>query len=205
MLKSLQVLRIHLLELEKVNELCKDFCTRYISCLRGKLNSENIMRTLNINQSPPMSPVSPIAPNPTASSSSQLSQTDLVSHLQSQVDPIASGSNADGGLLTTFQQEKSDGFSTLKSVSSDDSTSNEGNLDNRGHCMDTPTMSLNDLTCGFLSKKGKSSKRGVLPKQATNVLKAWLFQHLVVSDYGYFFSFVLEKPGKLYKSHFVIL
>ena len=56
MLKALQVLTIHLLELEKVNELCKDFCTRYISCLKGKLNSENIMRTLDIHNTPPASP-----------------------------------------------------------------------------------------------------------------------------------------------------
>ena len=33
---------------------------------------------------------------------------------------------------------------------------------------------------GFLTKKNKGGKRGTLPKQATNVLKAWLFQHLVV-------------------------
>lgn len=31
MIKAIQVLRIHLLELEKVSELCKDFCHRYIS------------------------------------------------------------------------------------------------------------------------------------------------------------------------------
>ena len=30
----MQVLRIHLLELEKVQELCKDFCNRYITCLK---------------------------------------------------------------------------------------------------------------------------------------------------------------------------
>lgn len=45
MLKALQVLRIHLLELEKVQELCRDFCKRYIACLRGKLHSENLLRT----------------------------------------------------------------------------------------------------------------------------------------------------------------
>ena len=45
MLKALQVLRIHLLELEKVQELCRDFCRRYIACLRGKLHSENLLRT----------------------------------------------------------------------------------------------------------------------------------------------------------------
>jgi len=45
MLKALQVLRIHLLELEKVQELCRDFCCRYIACLRSKLHSENLLRT----------------------------------------------------------------------------------------------------------------------------------------------------------------
>ena len=43
MVKAIQVLRIHLLELEKVNDLCKDFCQRYISCLKGKLQSENLL------------------------------------------------------------------------------------------------------------------------------------------------------------------
>ena len=43
-MKSIQVLRIHLLELGKVNELCKDFCQRYISCLKVKLNSDNIFK-----------------------------------------------------------------------------------------------------------------------------------------------------------------
>ena len=34
-----------MLELEKVQELCRDFCKRYIACLRGKLHSENLLRT----------------------------------------------------------------------------------------------------------------------------------------------------------------
>ncbi len=38
----MQVLRIHLLELEKVNDLCRDFCQRYIACLQVKLNPNNI-------------------------------------------------------------------------------------------------------------------------------------------------------------------
>ena len=29
----------------------------------------------------------------------------------------------------------------------------------------------------------KKSKRGVLPKHATQVMKSWLFQHIVVSNY----------------------
>lgn len=43
MVKAIQVLRIHLLELEKVSDLCKDFCSRYISCLRSKMNSETLL------------------------------------------------------------------------------------------------------------------------------------------------------------------
>ena len=44
MIRAIQVLRIHLLELEKVQELCKDFCNRYITCLKGKMQSENLLR-----------------------------------------------------------------------------------------------------------------------------------------------------------------
>lgn len=44
-LKAIQVFRIHLLELEKVNELCKDFCQRYIACLKGKMQSDNLLRS----------------------------------------------------------------------------------------------------------------------------------------------------------------
>jgi len=43
MIKAIQILWIHLLELEKVNDLCKDFCTRYISCLRTKLQNEQLL------------------------------------------------------------------------------------------------------------------------------------------------------------------
>jgi hypothetical protein len=39
---AMQVLRVHLLELDKVNDLCRDFCQRYIACLKVKLNANNI-------------------------------------------------------------------------------------------------------------------------------------------------------------------
>ena len=45
MILALQVLRIHLLELEKVQELSKDFCNRYICALKGKMQSENLIRS----------------------------------------------------------------------------------------------------------------------------------------------------------------
>ena len=54
MVKAIQVLRIHLLELEKVNERCKDFCSRYIACLKTKMNSETLL------SGEPGSPYSPV-------------------------------------------------------------------------------------------------------------------------------------------------
>ena len=47
MIISIQVLRIHLLELEKVQELCKDFCNRYITCLKvGGVNTSASKRSI---------------------------------------------------------------------------------------------------------------------------------------------------------------
>ena len=40
MIQAIQVLRFHLLELEKVHELCDDFCDRYIDRLKGKMPNE---------------------------------------------------------------------------------------------------------------------------------------------------------------------
>ena len=42
MVKAIQVLRIHLIELRKVNELCRDFCSRYINCLKTKIQSDSM-------------------------------------------------------------------------------------------------------------------------------------------------------------------
>ncbi|VUZ39246.1 unnamed protein product, partial [Hymenolepis diminuta] len=36
MIQAIHVLRFHLLEIEKVHELCDNFCTRYIACLKSK-------------------------------------------------------------------------------------------------------------------------------------------------------------------------
>ncbi|XP_074018492.1 homeobox protein PKNOX2 isoform X3 [Numenius arquata] len=103
MVKAIQVLRIHLLELEKVNELCKDFCNRYITCLKTKMHSDNLLRN-DLG--------GPYSPNPSSIS------------LHPQV-----------------------------------------NLD------------LSSLLDGE-DKKSKN-KRGVLPKHATNIMRSWLFQHLM--------------------------
>ena len=45
MLQATQVLRIHLLELEKVNDLCKDFCARYCANLKHNFRTELLPQT----------------------------------------------------------------------------------------------------------------------------------------------------------------
>ncbi|UJR25146.1 hypothetical protein I4U23_006505 [Adineta vaga] len=53
MIQSIQVLRFHLLELEKVHELCDNFTHRYITCLKGKLPMDLVIdeRDSNVSSS----------------------------------------------------------------------------------------------------------------------------------------------------------
>ncbi|KAH0631531.1 hypothetical protein JD844_005896 [Phrynosoma platyrhinos] len=95
MIQAIQVLRFHLLELEKVHDLCDNFCHRYITCLKGKM---------------------PI---------------DLV------IDDRDGGSKSD---LEDFG-----------------GTGDDDDLDR---------------------DKKRNKKRGIFPKVATNIMRAWLFQHL---------------------------
>lgn len=51
---------------------------------------------------------------------------------------------------------------------------------------DSEIDSINDdLSSNMSNNSGsKRQKRGILPKQATSVMRAWLFQHLVVRSYS---------------------
>ncbi|KAF2982116.1 hypothetical protein EK904_008666 [Melospiza melodia maxima] len=122
MVKAIQVLRIHLLELEKVNELCKDFCNRYITCLKTKMHSDNLLRN-DLG--------GPYSPNPSS----------ISLHPQGQV----------------LAQAITPGALQIPNA--------QVNLD------------LTSLLDGE-DKKSKN-KRGVLPKHATNIMRSWLFQHLM--------------------------
>ncbi|PKK17978.1 PBX/knotted 1 homeobox 2 [Columba livia] len=127
MVKAIQVLRIHLLELEKVNELCKDFCNRYITCLKTKMHSDNLLRN-DLG--------GPYSPNP---SSISLHPQMVTSQGQVLAQAIAPGA------------------------------------------LQIPSAQVNlDLTSLLDGEDKKSkNKRGVLPKHATNIMRSWLFQHLM--------------------------
>lgn len=60
--------------------------------------------------------------------------------------------------------------------------------------------STDDQESGGESVSGTSArrqKRGVLPKQATSVMRAWLFQHLVVREINYIYHNFFIKCSKI--------
>ncbi|XP_032456380.1 homeobox protein PKNOX1 isoform X5 [Nasonia vitripennis] len=250
MIKAIQVLRIHLLELEKVQELCKDFCNRYITCLKGKMQSENLLRSdyshhgaggghdgmapsSGSNGSSPLQVLSstgndvesganglrvsgrPEVPSENGSSGSRhqllgdLQQLQQQQHQQQCNRPSSarSSSSSGGGSAASLQPHNK-----RKRTYSDDpedrpsppSVHGSTPLSQIGAHAPVNDMYLGqDITvagspssmqseddeeaCGVAAAAGVGSlsgrktkpKRGVLPKQATNIMRAWLFQHLV--------------------------
>ncbi|KAI1240404.1 hypothetical protein IHE44_0008826 [Lamprotornis superbus] len=153
MIQAIQVLRFHLLELEKVHELCDNFCHRYISCLKGKMpidlviddreggsksDSEDITRSANL--------------------------TDQPSWNRDHDDTASTRSGGTPG--------PSSGGHT--SHSGDNSSEQGDGLDNS-----VASPSTGDDDDPDKDKK-RHKKRGIFPKVATNIMRAWLFQHLTM-------------------------
>ncbi|XP_037086049.1 homeobox protein PKNOX2-like [Pollicipes pollicipes] len=155
MIKAIQVLRIHLLELEKVQELCKDFCNRYITCLKGKMQSENLLRS-DYYDSPVSSPGSHHSINGAAEQ--------LVHHqaVRDRGQVLVLGRAQTGSPEETGSARRppaaavSPGLPGCTGIRSPSSPSTDDDSD----------------------PGGRKQKRGVLPKHSTDVLKSWLFQHM---------------------------
>ncbi|XP_053311416.1 homeobox protein PKNOX1 isoform X1 [Spea bombifrons] len=198
MVKAIQVLRIHLLELEKVNELCKDFCSRYISCLKTKMNSETL---LSGEPSGAYSPVqsglggalsspgimvpatalqqgnvavatvsgmgsSPCPPKPVT----QLSLSSCIRRVLSQFLTLSPLSLVLGG--TVYQPVTvvtPQGQVVAQALS-------PGTI--RIQNSQLQLQLSQDLGLLHSDDGSGKNKRGVLPKQATNVMRSWLFQHI---------------------------
>ncbi|XP_023206485.1 homeobox protein meis3 [Xiphophorus maculatus] len=151
MIQAIQVLRFHLLELEKVHDLCDNFCHRYITCLKGKM------------------------------------PTDLV------LDEREGGSKSDmedfGGSCTSLSEQNASwlrepdecattplgtpGTCGLPSHSTGDNCSDAGDGLDGG--VASPSTGEEDESD---RDRRNNKKRGIFPKVATNIMRAWLFQHL---------------------------
>uniref|UniRef100_A0A915C6N1 Homeobox protein unc-62 n=2 Tax=Ascarididae TaxID=6250 RepID=A0A915C6N1_PARUN len=81
MLQAIQVLRFHLLELEKVHELCDNFCHRYVTCLKGKMPMD-IVGDERASSSQPS-----VSPSTTAPSTSPSMGTPMSSQYPAPYEP----------------------------------------------------------------------------------------------------------------------
>ncbi|XP_041924684.1 homeobox protein PKNOX2-like [Alosa sapidissima] len=165
--KAIQVLRIHLMELEKVRELCKDFCQRYITCLQTQMHSDNLLRS--DLPDPDREPGLYSAPQ-----SSFRLQQDLLrsstptspSTISNPISPSCLGSlqQADVTMTTVSPPARAGGGALYQPIT-----------------MLTLQGQLERNLSSLLDKDARRSrlKRSALPKHATNIMRSWLFQHLM--------------------------
>nr|XP_033798634.1 homeobox protein PKNOX1 isoform X3 [Geotrypetes seraphini] len=165
MVKAIQVLRIHLLELEKVNELCKDFCSRYIACLKTKMNSETLL------SGDPGSPYSPVQPQQVQSTiTGALSPQGIVVPASAlQQGNVTMATVAGGTVYQPVTVVTPQGQVVTQTLSPGTIRIQNSQLQ----------LQLNqDLSILHQDDSSSKNKRGVLPKHATNVMRSWLFQHI---------------------------
>ncbi|XP_068094994.1 homeobox protein PKNOX2 isoform X2 [Hyperolius riggenbachi] len=180
MVKAIQVLRIHLLELEKVNELCKDFCNRYITCLKTKMHSDNLLRN-DLG--------GPYSPNQAANSlhaqdllqNSPNSLSGLSSNPQGIVVPSSTLQQSNLSMTTVNSSQVVSGGALYQPVAM---VTSQGQVVTQAipqGALQIQNAQVNLELTSLLDGEDKKSKnkRGVLPKHATNIMRSWLFQHLM--------------------------
>uniref|UniRef100_A0A7N8YAQ1 Pbx/knotted 1 homeobox 1.1 n=1 Tax=Mastacembelus armatus TaxID=205130 RepID=A0A7N8YAQ1_9TELE len=171
MVKAIQVLRIHLLELEKVSDLCKDFCSRYIACLKTKMNSETLL------SGEPGSPYSPVQGQTPSSISGTISP-------QGQIMVPASALQQGNVTVTAVNPTQMVAGGTVYQPVT--VVTPQGQVVTQALSPGTIRVQNNQLQLQFHQDlnlfnhddNSTKNKRGVLPKHATNVMRSWLFQHI---------------------------
>ncbi|KAF3842678.1 hypothetical protein F7725_001527 [Dissostichus mawsoni] len=183
MVKAIQVLRIHLLELEKVSDLCKDFCSRYIACLKTKMNSETLL------SGDPGSPYSPCRArsrvSPYQDSGMDCRWTlHITTHLECEnhTPSSISGTISPQGQIVVPASALQQGNVTVTAVNPTQVVA--GGTVYQPVTVVTPQGQVlqlqfhQDLNLFNHDDNSSKNKRGVLPKLATNVMRSWLFQHI---------------------------
>ncbi|PAA83500.1 hypothetical protein BOX15_Mlig022963g1 [Macrostomum lignano] len=208
MIQAIQVLRLHLLELEKVHELCDNFCTRYITCLKGKMSVSEV----DSNSAPP--PQEQQQQQQMKFEAGQQAAPPLEAahllHLQQHQPPLSNSEQpsiflpmyqhqppvpllavvpppppppppllqgataaarpmpAETGSMLAESFEASLG-SGSGAASQDDETGLDVDGEKRGGDSGGEEAE---------ARRRRQRKRGIFPKCATNIMRAWLFQNL---------------------------
>ncbi|XP_023667863.1 homeobox protein Meis3 isoform X1 [Paramormyrops kingsleyae] len=151
MIQAIQVLRFHLLELEKVHDLCDNFCHRYITCLKGKMPTDLVLDDREGGSKSDMEDF-------TGSCTSLSDQNQ--SWLRDPEDCVSTPSGTPGPSscgMPSHGTDCSDAGDGLDGAVASPSTGEEDETDR---------------------DRRNNKKRGIFPKVATNIMRAWLFQHL---------------------------
>ncbi|XP_037646567.1 homeobox protein PKNOX1.1 isoform X1 [Sebastes umbrosus] len=195
MVKAIQVLRIHLLELEKVSDLCKDFCSRYIACLKTKMNSETLL------SGDPGSPYSPVqaqiqgfSPTKTPVWTTPNSISGTISPQGQIVVPASALQQGNVTVTAVNPTQVVAGMSPWHTTAPSGGTvyqpvtvvTPQGQVVTQALSPGTIRVQNNQLQLQFHQDlnlfnhddNSTKNKRGVLPKHATNVMRSWLFQHI---------------------------
>merc|ERR1719232_1535241 len=186
MVQAIQVLRFHLLELEKVHELCDNFCHRYISCLKGKMPIDLVIDEREDNRSNADSTShtdGASTPDVASGGYNGLSNIKMEDGMTPSIPSMKrppSSSISDYGLGNAEARSPSSGGGTpglLQPGShiSGDNISEAGDASNASVGSGDGTDGCDDDDS---TRKKNDKKRGIFPKVATNILRAWLFQHL---------------------------
>ncbi|XP_064149972.1 homeobox protein Meis3 isoform X1 [Loxodonta africana] len=153
MIQAIQVLRFHLLELEKVHDLCDNFCHRYITCLKGKMPIDLVIEDRDIGCREDLEDYPASCP-----SLPDQNNTWIRDHEDSGSVHLGTPGPSSGGLASQSGDNSSDqGDGLDTSVASPSSGGEDEELD---------------------QERRRNKKRGIFPKVATNIMRAWLFQHL---------------------------
>ena len=175
MIQAIQNFRFHLLELEKVHELCDNFCERYITCLKGKMpndlnvdsnaDDDDCSSVKNSNFDPTDETDSGSDHRP--SSHSPLNYTEMDSHYQNRPESSTGPIHPHENKPISQKEPKVVKVKGIKREREDDEDSSsrgseEGNQDDEKNQKGTK----------------RPKKRGIFSKAATNILRTWLFQHL---------------------------
>uniref|UniRef100_A0A8C2JIL5 Meis homeobox 2a n=1 Tax=Cyprinus carpio TaxID=7962 RepID=A0A8C2JIL5_CYPCA len=136
----------------KVHELCDNFCHRYISCLKGKMPIDLVIDERDGNSKSDHEDISGSSTNLADHVTSWRDHDDATStHSAGTPGPSSGGHASQSG---DNSSEQGDGL--------DNSVASPGTGDD-----DDPDKD-----------KKRQKKRGIFPKVATNIMRAWLFQHL---------------------------
>ncbi|XP_053450114.1 homeobox protein Meis2 isoform X7 [Nycticebus coucang] len=187
MIQAIQVLRFHLLELEKVHELCDNFCHRYISCLKGKMPIDLVIDERDGSSKSDHEELSGSSTNlADHNPSSWRDHDDATStHSAGTPGPSSGGHASQSGDNSSEQEIKQSAelkwqrnvlFYRTQSISFGEFGAA---LSRIGDGLDNSVASPGTGDDDDPDKdKKRQKKRGIFPKVATNIMRAWLFQHL---------------------------